>query len=176
MKTKSILVSAVLLACLSSNVQAEQVKDFSVTVIDSHLKPLLGRWQGSGAGGRFKEVSNYRWGLNEKSLLVDMEFFWDGQKSGEAHGILGVDGGTQTVYFNLVTEDGTMLMQKQTNPGNAQLWQMDVVATGQGTPFPNHFKTVFREMHKNTWKSDVLWENDGEWNLIDTHDFKRINK
>jgi hypothetical protein len=49
-------------------------------------------------------------GIELKFLLVDMDFYWDGQKSGVAHGILSVDGDTQTVYFNLVSEDGTLLM------------------------------------------------------------------
>lgn len=148
-------------------------------VVDRHLAPLVGKWQGISshgpAKGRFKEITEYRWGPNKQSLLVEMQMYWDDVKFGDAHGLLGLDKESQTVYFNLVMDDGTVLMQKQSNPKSPERWEMSVTATGKGNRFPNDFKVVFKEMKKDSWISDILWLNDGEYQLSDVHEFTRLN-
>ena len=50
------------------------------------LAQFLGEWEGVGQEGRFREVARYSWGPGETHLLVDMMFYFDGQRSGSARG------------------------------------------------------------------------------------------
>ncbi len=163
--------------------QSRQISGINETnqrrqLVDSHLAPLVGKWQGISthgpAKGRFKEISDYRWGPNKQSLLVEMQMFWDDVKIGNAHGLLGLDKESQTVYYNLVMDDGTVLMQKQSNPKSPKRWEMSVTSTGKGNRFPNDFKVIFKDMKKDSWISDILWLNDGEYKLSDVHKFTRL--
>lgn len=142
------------------------------------LAPMIGMWKGvsthGSAKGRFEEVVEYKWGPNKKSILVDMTLYWDGNKFGDAKGLLGLDRETQKVYYNLVMDDGTVVMQQQINPGESAKWVMDVVATGDGSRFLNKFRVEYFRNKDGSWKSDILKPSKNEWQLMDVHEFTKM--
>ena len=141
------------------------------------LAPMVGKWKGvttqGNAKGRFEEVVNYQWGPNKKSIVVDMELYWDGEKYGEAKGLLGLDRKTQKVYYNLVMEDGTVIMQQQTNPGESAEWVMDVTAAGARRNFPANFRVKYYRSQTG-WKSDILVKKGDEWDVMAVHEFSLL--
>ena len=147
---------------------------------EAFLSPMIGKWKGVSTHGqfegRFEEVVEYKWGPNNKSILVDMELYWDGEKYGEASGLLGLDTETQKVFYNLVMDDGTVVMQEQNNPGEAGNWEMMVRASGDGRRYPNSFKVNYVRQIDGTWKTDILRETDGEWTVMDVHEFSPLTE
>lgn len=141
------------------------------------LAPMLGKWKGittqGNAKGRFEEVVNYQWGPNKKSIIVDMELFWDGEKYGEAKGLLGLDRKNKKVYYNLVMADGTVIMQQQTNPGESAKWVMDATSAGGGRNFPANFRVKYYRS-KNGWKSDILVKKGDGWDVMAVHEFSLL--
>ena len=143
------------------------------------LEPMVGKWKGVSTHGqwkgRFEEVAHYQWGPNKKSIVVDMEMYWDGEKFGDAKGLMGLDHETKKVYYNLVMDDGTVIMQQQENPGETAQWEMDVTATGNGSRFPNHFKVKYFRESDGSWRSDILRKKDDKWEVMDVHQFSKMN-
>ncbi len=126
---------------------------------EAFLTPMIGHWHGvttAGASkGRFEEWVHYSWGPNKKSILVDMDLYWDGEKFGAAKGLLGLDWVTKKVYYNLVMDDGTVVMQQQTNAGTPDNWEMDVKASGDGSRFPQRFKINYRRHPDGSWETQL---------------------
>ncbi|WP_448569734.1 TolB family protein [Thalassotalea ganghwensis] len=164
-------------------VKAEQVggKDWVDTIAimeQEFLAPMIGKWKGisthGSSKGRFEEVANYQWGPNKKSILVELELFWDGKKYGNATGLLGLDRKTKTVYYNLVMEDGTVVMQQQRNAGESTKWVMDVTSAGNSRSLPKQFRVEYSR-NNDHWKSDILVPNGENWELMAVHEFTRLN-
>ncbi|MDF2176640.1 DPP IV N-terminal domain-containing protein [Aliiglaciecola sp. CAU 1673] len=141
------------------------------------LAPMVGKWRGvsthGNAKGRFEERSHYYWAPNNKSLLVDMELYWDGQLYGKASGLLGLDREQQKVFFNLTMEDGTVVMQEQTNPGEAANWQMQVASHGLSRLYPKQMYVSYSRSDDASWKSEIYMDKDGKRTLVDVHEFTR---
>ncbi len=127
---------------------------------EAFLSPLIGHWRGvttEGASkGRFEERVHYAWGPNKKSIIVDMELYWDGEHFGTAKGLLGLDWVTKKVYYNLVMDDGTVVMQNQSNAGTADNWEMDVKASGDGSRFPQQFKIKYLRHADGSWETQLF--------------------
>lgn len=146
-------------------------------LLDDYLQPFVGNWIGESTEGfdkgHFREEASYQWGPHKKSLDVSMKFYWDDEPMGTARGNMSLDRDNQQVYFNLVMEDGTVVMQKQSNTGNGQHFKMDVTSSGDGQRFPLEFKTEFKKLTSNQWESTIFRKNKDEWTKTGTHLFKR---
>lgn len=147
------------------------------SLFTDNLAPFVGTWEGQAtegqSAGHFKEITEYQWGPNKRSLVVNMQIFWDGQKIDEGRGIIGIDKNTETAYFNLVMSDGGLIHQYQTNPGNTQLWNMN--ASSKGTQaFPQEFKTELVKGSKDNWQSKVMMLVEDKWTTVSVHQFVRL--
>lgn len=151
----------------------------SIAVMEqTFLAPMVGTWKGvstHGNGkGRFEEHVTYQWGPNKKSLVVNMELFWDGQSYGKASGLLGLDRSQGKVFYNLTMEDGTIVMQEQQNAGEPAAWEMAVATFGNSRFYPESMFVKYSRNGNDNWKSEIFAVEDGEHTLIDVHEFSLI--
>lgn len=146
--------------------------------LDQYLAPFVGKWQGISTEGptkgHFREESTYSWGPNKTSLNVDMKYFWDSELMGSARGYMAIDRDADKAYFNLVMQDGTVVMQEQINSGNAKKFEMNGKSSGDGKAFPHEFKTELVKIDKDSWKSHVFRNIDGNWQRTSVHKFSRV--
>jgi len=147
-------------------------------LLDTYLAPFVGRWVGTETEGRskghFREETVYSWGPNKTSLNVEMKMFWDDEPMGSARGYMALDRDNNKAYFNLVMQDGTVVMQEQSNAGNAKEMKMTAKASGDGSTFPHEFKTELVKIDKDNWKSYMFRNVKGEWQRTFVHEFSRV--
>ncbi len=164
--------------------EAEQVsgKNWvdSIAIMEADfLAPMVGKWYGTSSfgrdKGRYEEKLNIAWTDNQKSLLVEMAMFWDGEEYGSSNGLLGLDREQQKMFFNLVMDDGTVIMQEQLNPGEAADWQMQVESHGATGYYLKNMYVEYSRQSKDQWKADIYSDQDGKRTLVSVHEFSRID-
>ena len=161
-----------------NRVSGQQFLDAQQKILDDYLAPFVGTWEGIATEGRskgmFKEVATYAWNNKKTALDVTMKFYWGDSPAGEAKGYMAVDRDNLKTYFNLIMQDGTVVMQEQTNTGDPKTLKMDARASGDGSTFPGEFKTELIKLNANAWKSYMHKKVKGEWQRTSVHEFKRI--
>lgn len=145
-------------------------------LLEDYLAPFVGTWVGTSTMGRtkgFLEESTYSWGPDKTSLNIEMAFSWGGEPMGGGRGYMALDRDNLKTYFNLVMDDGTVVMQQQSNQGDSKTIKMNVVSSGDGSRFPKEFRTELVKVDHDNWYSKILKETNGEWKITSKHEFKR---
>lgn len=139
---------------------------------------FIGRWEGTGQEGRFKEVTEYRWGPGENHLLLDMKFYFDDELNGEASGFFAYDQDQQALLFHMVSSTGVVIHQRQISQQGHHFRLHATTHNGAAVNFPPEFQTELHLKDMQHYDSSVwMLMDDGEnkeWQKVMTNQFTKI--
>ena len=145
-------------------------------IVTPDLERFVGKWVGTSADGRFREVTRFSWNTEKTYLELDMQFYIDDYQSGTGKGFFLIDDTTGGLRFQMISSQGISINQTQINGDADNIELKAVAANGARGNMPDAFRTRIHWYDDTHYWTEMLMLQDGKWVAVMQNEFERIKE